>query len=72
MRKILKIILAIFAVLIIIVAVVGAVFFLDLVAYTATGSQTMEPTVAPMGTALVLYDPGLIRRFNTRRQPSRN
>ena len=59
MRKILKIILAIFAVLIIIVAVVGAVFLLDLVAYTATGSQTMEPTVAPMGTALVLYDPGL-------------
>jgi hypothetical protein len=59
MRKLLKIISAIFAVLIIIVAVVGAIFFLDLVAYTATGSKTMQPTVEPMGTALVLYDPGL-------------
>ena len=59
MRKLLKIILAIFAVLIIIVAIVGAIFFLDLVAYTATGSQTLTPTGTSAGTALVLYDPGL-------------
>lgn len=59
MRKLLKIILAIFAVLIIIVAIVGAIFFLDLVAYTATGSQTLPASGTPMGTALVLYDPGL-------------
>ncbi len=59
MRKLFKVILAFFAALIIIVVVFGAIIFLDVVAYTATGSQTLIPTEASMGTALVLYDPGL-------------
>ncbi len=59
MRKILKIIFAIFAVLIIVIVAFGALFFLDLAAYTATGSQTLTPTGTSVGKALVLYDPGL-------------
>ena len=59
MRKAFKIILAIFAVLIILVAAFGAVFFLDLSAYTATGSQTLSPSGTSVGNALVVYDPGL-------------
>lgn len=59
MRKLLKIILAVFAVIIIIFVIIGAIFLLDLVAYTATGTQTLTPSGASMGTALVLYDPGL-------------
>jgi flavodoxin len=59
MRKAFKIILAIFAVLIILVVAVGAVFFLDLAAYTASGSQTLTPTGASVGKSLVVYDPGL-------------
>ena len=59
MRKIFKIILAIFAVLIIIVCAFAALIFLDLAAYTATGTQTLTPTGASVGKALVIYDPGL-------------
>ena len=59
MRRILKIILAVITVLIIVVVALGAVVFLDLAAYTATSSKTLQPQVEPMGTALVLYDPGL-------------
>ncbi|MCW3999931.1 MAG: hypothetical protein NWE93_06810 [Candidatus Bathyarchaeota archaeon] len=59
MRKILKIILAVIAVLIIIVAAFAAILLSDVAAYTATGSQTLNPTGTSMGTALVLYDPGL-------------
>jgi flavodoxin len=59
MKKVFKIILAIFAVLIIIVVAFGAIFFLDLAAYTASGSKTLAPTGASIGSALVLYDPGL-------------
>lgn len=59
MRKAFKIILAVIAVLVIVVVAFGALIFLDLASYTATGSQTLNPTVQPMGTALVLYDPGL-------------
>lgn len=59
MKKMLKIILAVFAALVIIVAIFGAIFFLDLASYTATGSQTLMPTGESVGTALVLYDPGL-------------
>ncbi len=58
MKKLLKIILAVFAVIIMIFVIIGAIFFLDLVAYTATGTQTLTPSEASMGTALVLYDPG--------------
>ena len=59
MRKIFKIILAIFAVLIIIVVAFGAIILLDVAAYTATGSQTLTPTGASIGKAIVIYDPGL-------------
>jgi|YelNatPaOPRAMG01_1025707.scaffolds.fasta_scaffold40841_4 flavodoxin len=59
MRRIFKIIIAAVAVIVIVAAAFGALIFLDLAAYTATGSQTLTPTVTPMGTALVLYDPGL-------------
>ena len=59
MRKIFKIILAIFATLIIIVVAFGAIILLDIAAYTATGSQTLTPTGASVGKAIVIYDPGL-------------
>ena len=59
MRKALKIVLSIFAILIIIAAIFGALFFLDLAAYTATGSQTLQPAGTSVGKALVVYDPGL-------------
>ncbi len=59
MRRIQKVILAIFAVLIIIVVSLGALIFLDLAAYTATGVENLPQVGTPMGTALVLYDPGL-------------
>ena len=59
MRKIFKIILAIIAVLIIMVVAFGAIILLDVAAYTATGSQTLTPTGASVGKAIVIYDPGL-------------
>jgi flavodoxin len=59
MRKAFKIILAIFAVLIIAFVAFAAVIFLDVAAYTATGSQTLTPTGTSAGNALVAYDPGL-------------
>jgi flavodoxin len=59
MRRAFKIILAIFAVLIIVIAAFGAIIFLDVAAYTATGSQTLTPTGTSIGKALVVYDPGL-------------
>jgi flavodoxin len=58
LRKTLKIVIAIVAVLIIVFAVFAALFVFDLVAYTATGSQTLTPTNESAGKALVLYDPG--------------
>ncbi len=59
MRKALKIILAVFAAIVIVIAAFGALIFLDLAAYTATGSKTLTPTGASVGKALVAYDPGL-------------
>jgi flavodoxin len=59
MRRIFKVLLAVFAVLVIIVVAFGAFFFLDLVAFTATGSKTLTPQGASVGDALVVYDPGL-------------
>jgi hypothetical protein len=58
MRKAFKIILAVFAVLIIIVVAFGAIFFLDVAAYTAAGAKTLTPTGTSAGNALVVYDPG--------------
>ena len=59
MRKIFKIIIAIFAVIIIIVVAFGAIILLDVAAYTATGSQTLTPIGTSIGKAIVIYDPGL-------------
>ena len=59
MRKLFKIILAIFIAIIIIVGAFAAIIFLDLAAYTATGSQILTPTGTSVGKALVVYDPGL-------------
>ena len=59
MRKIFKIILTIFVVVIIIFVAFAALIFLDLAAYTATGSKTLTPTGTSVGKALVVYDPGL-------------
>jgi flavodoxin len=46
-------------VVIIIFVAFAALIFLDLAAYTATGSQTLTPTGTSVGKALVVYDPGL-------------
>jgi flavodoxin len=59
MRKAFKIVLIIFAILVMIFVVFGAIFFLDLAAFTATGSETKAPSGPSIGTALVIYDPGL-------------
>jgi flavodoxin len=59
MRKIFKIILAIFALLVIVVVAFGAIVVLDVAAYTATGTKTLTPTGTSIGKALVIYDPGL-------------
>jgi flavodoxin len=58
MRKAFKIVLAVLAALIIIVVAFGAIFFLDIAAYTAAGAKTLTPTGTSAGNALVVYDPG--------------
>ena len=45
--------------IIIVVGAFAAVIFLNLAAYTATGSQTLTPTGTSVGKAIVIYDPGL-------------
>ncbi len=59
MRKLLKIILAIIAIMFAIAIILAGVVFLDVAAYTATGSETLTPEENPVGRALVVYDPGL-------------
>jgi flavodoxin len=59
MRKAFKIVIAVFAVIVILVAAFGAIVILDLAAYTATGSETLTPTGTSIGKAIVIYDPGL-------------
>ena len=59
MRKSFKIILVIFAVLIILFVSVAAIIFLDVAAYTATGSKTLTTIGTSAGKAIVIYDPGL-------------
>jgi hypothetical protein len=54
MRKIFKIILAIFALIIIIVMAFGSIIVLDVAAYMATGSQTLTPTGTSIGKAIVI------------------
>ena len=58
MRKVFKIILAVFLVLVIVAAVLVGLVLLDVPAYTATNSQTLTPSGALVGNALVVYDPG--------------
>ena len=58
-RKILKIAgLGIVAVLVAVFAVMGFIFF-DIMSYTATGSEKLNPTGVELGKALVVYDPGI-------------
>lgn len=45
-------------VVVLVFAVMGAVIF-DVMSYTATGSQTLQPNGTPVGKALVVYDPGI-------------
>jgi menaquinone-dependent protoporphyrinogen IX oxidase len=59
MKKIFKIILIAFAILIIVGVVFAGIVFMNLTAYTATGSETLTATGQEMGKALVVYDPGL-------------
>jgi len=58
-RKILKITgLGIVAVLVAVFAVMGFIFF-DVMSYTATGSEKLNPVGTEVGKALVVYDPGI-------------
>jgi flavodoxin len=59
MRRLFKIIIVLFALLIIGVGLFAALVFGDLASYTATGSEVRTPTIAMVGKALVVYDPGL-------------
>ncbi|MCW3995278.1 MAG: flavodoxin domain-containing protein [Candidatus Bathyarchaeota archaeon] len=59
MRKIFKIFIVIFATLVVLFAAFAAVIFLDLAAYGATASETLTPTGASIGNAIVIYNPGL-------------
>jgi menaquinone-dependent protoporphyrinogen IX oxidase len=63
LRKIFKIILAVFLAFFIFAVVGLSVVFLDVAAYTATSTQNLTPTGyatgVQSGKALVVYDPGL-------------
>jgi len=58
-RKILKIAgLSIVAVLVAVFVVMGFIFF-DVISYTATSSEKLNPAGTDTGKALVVYDPGI-------------
>lgn len=58
-RRVLKIAgLSIVAVLVAAFAVMGFIFF-DVISYTATSSEKLNPTGTEVGKALVVYDPGI-------------
>ncbi|MGZ7120121.1 MAG: hypothetical protein ACXVH2_10455, partial [Methanobacterium sp.] len=58
-KKILKYTgLGIFLLIIIAIVAAGFVFF-DVMSYTATGSEKLDPAGTALGKALVVYDPGL-------------
>ncbi|MFB3888095.1 MAG: hypothetical protein ACE14S_01275 [Candidatus Bathyarchaeia archaeon] len=59
MRTIFKVLLILFALFVAAAVIFAALVFLDLAAYTATGSETLTPNGASVGSALVVYDPGL-------------
>jgi len=54
-----RIILLSIGLIVVISVVVVAFAALDLMSYTATGSQTLSPSGTSVGRALVVYDPGL-------------
>lgn len=58
MRKILKIGIIVLLIFVVLVVGVFAAFAFNLSSYGATGSQTLNPTSASLGRALVVYDPG--------------
>ena len=58
MRKLWKIVLVVLIVIVVLIVSVFAAFALDLSSYGATGSETLNPTGASIGRALVVYDPG--------------
>jgi hypothetical protein len=59
MKKIFKILIVVLVVIVVLLVSVFAVFAFDLTSYTATGSQTFNPSGASIGRALVVYNPGL-------------
>ncbi len=59
MRKAFKVLIVVFIMLVILFVAFAATVFLDLAAYTATGSQTLTPAGNSVGNALVVYDPRL-------------
>jgi hypothetical protein len=54
-----KIVVAVVAVAASLIVLFLAVALLDLMSYTATGSETLEPEGTPVGMAMVVYSPGL-------------
>ncbi len=54
-----KIVLAVVAVAALLIVLFLAVALLDLMSYTATGSETLQPEGTPVGKAMVVYSPGL-------------
>jgi flavodoxin len=59
LRKIFKISIVAFLALIIFAVAGLSIVFLDVASYTASGSQTLNPSGSSVGRALVVYDPGL-------------
>src|SRR5271157_1672777 len=58
--KKISIVVGLVIVVIILAAVASmGVIILDLMSYTATGSETLSPAGSPVGHALVVYDPGV-------------
>lgn len=59
MRRAFKIIIAVFVAIVVLIGAFAAIVFLDVAAYTATGSKVLTPTGTSAGKAIVVYDPGL-------------
>jgi hypothetical protein len=58
MRKLLKIVIVVFAVIIVLFISAFAAISFDLSSLGATGTETLNPASAPVGRALVVYSPG--------------
>lgn len=58
MRRLWKIAIVVFAVILILILSAFAALSLDVSSYGATGSETLNPAGTPIGRALVVYDPG--------------